>query len=400
MGTLLALPLSTSHSSVGAIAGAGAFYHGFLAVDWHFGKHVALAWATSPALGFCLALCLRVAVTAASRGRRMYAAVMPLLAGLTASSALAIPALVGPPAFRAAAASSAWLLPSVLGAAFVGSALYTSRFVNQKLAEGYGDPSYVPAVEGGVGSGGDGADCAALENGTERETSTVPFAAAQMSDLEAAAACRKENKMYGATSDCCLPSRSGFIMNENDLVFRTLLLCAVPALAFAHGSNDVSNGVGPFVGLVRYYKASTGGSVSEVSTTSGLMVGVMIFGGLAIGAGIMKMGHHVIETIGRGGIYAEPWTYAQGFAAQTAAAASILTASALGVPVSTSHTVVGSVLACTVPLGVRSEDGEDRERMNGKMVLNIAIGALLTPVLAGGVSAALVFAVYTSWGFK
>jgi inorganic phosphate transporter, PiT family len=115
--------------------------------------------------------------------------------------------------------------------------------------------------------------------------------------------------------------------------FQLLSACCV---AFAHGSNDVGNAIAPLATIL--YIQSTG-TVPQSSLEIPLWV--LVLGGVGIVTGLAIWGKQVIETIGEGIIKLEP---SSGFAAELATAATILVASSYGLPVSTSHALVGAVV--------------------------------------------------------
>jgi inorganic phosphate transporter, PiT family len=115
--------------------------------------------------------------------------------------------------------------------------------------------------------------------------------------------------------------------------FQLLSACCV---AFAHGSNDVGNAIAPLATIL--YIQNTG-NVPQSSLEIPLWV--LILGGVGIVTGLAIWGKQVIATIGEGIIKLEP---SSGFAAELATAATILIASSYGLPVSTSHALVGAVV--------------------------------------------------------
>ncbi len=115
--------------------------------------------------------------------------------------------------------------------------------------------------------------------------------------------------------------------------FQLLSACCV---AFAHGSNDVGNAIAP---LATILYIQTTGTVPQSSLEVPLWV--LVLGGVGIVVGLAIWGKQVIATIGEGIIKLEP---SSGFAAELATAATILIASSYGLPVSTSHALVGAVV--------------------------------------------------------
>lgn len=147
--------------------------------------------------------------------------------------------------------------------------------------------------------------------------------------------------------------------------FQVVSACLV---AFAHGSNDVSNAIAPFAAVV--YIHQTG---QVPLTPFEIPLWALSFGGVGIVAGLAVMGKTVISTIGESIIELKP---SGGFCAELATATTILLASSVGLPVSTSHALVGGV----VGIGVAQEFGS----IQWKTLRSIALTWLITiPISAG-----------------
>jgi PiT family inorganic phosphate transporter len=129
-------------------------------------------------------------------------------------------------------------------------------------------------------------------------------------------------------------------------VFGILMIFTACAMAFAHGSNDVANAVGPLAAVV-----STIQSGGQVVAKSGLPWWVLGVGALGIVVGLGTYGWRVIQTIGR---KITELTPSRGFAAELAAATTVVLASATGLPISTTHTLVGAVLGVGLARGVEA----------------------------------------------
>jgi PiT family inorganic phosphate transporter len=114
------------------------------------------------------------------------------------------------------------------------------------------------------------------------------------------------------------------------------MLFTAAAMAFAHGSNDVANGVGPLAAV--YALVQSGG---EVTQKSGLPLWVLLLGGFGIVLGLATYGYRVMMTIGK---RITALTPSRGFCATLAAAATVVLASRTGMPVSTTHIAVGAVV--------------------------------------------------------
>jgi PiT family inorganic phosphate transporter len=129
-------------------------------------------------------------------------------------------------------------------------------------------------------------------------------------------------------------------------VFGILMIFTACAMAFAHGSNDVANAVGPLAAVV-----STVQSGGTVGATSVMPWWVLAVGAVGIVFGLSTYGWRVIQTIGR---KITELTPSRGFAAELAAATTVVLASATGLPISTTHTLVGAVLGVGLARGVEA----------------------------------------------
>ncbi len=130
-------------------------------------------------------------------------------------------------------------------------------------------------------------------------------------------------------------------------VFAPLCVFTACSMAFAHGSNDVANGVGPLAAVVSI--ATTG----EVTQESALPTWILLLGGAGIVLGLATMGYRVMRTIGT---KITELTPSRGFCAELAAATTVVIASRLGLPVSTTHIIVGAVLGVGFARGIAAID--------------------------------------------
>ncbi|CAI36775.1 inorganic phosphate transporter [Corynebacterium jeikeium] len=119
------------------------------------------------------------------------------------------------------------------------------------------------------------------------------------------------------------------------LLFSWMQVFTASAFAFSHGSNDIANALGPFVAVLDVLKTN---SISEESAVA---LPVMVAMGVALIAGLWFIGRFVIRTVGSGLTKMHP---ASGFAAELSAAAVVMGASVLGLPVSSTHILIGAVL--------------------------------------------------------
>ncbi len=127
-------------------------------------------------------------------------------------------------------------------------------------------------------------------------------------------------------------------------IFAVLMVFTACAMAFAHGSNDVANAVGPIAAVVGVI--SSGG---EVLSKSVMPAWILLLGGGGIVLGLATYGFRVMATIGK---KITELTPSRGFAAELAAATTVVLASATGLPISTTHTLVGAVLGVGLARGI------------------------------------------------
>ncbi|PSB55768.1 inorganic phosphate transporter [Chamaesiphon polymorphus] len=155
--------------------------------------------------------------------------------------------------------------------------------------------------------------------------------------------------------------------------FQLLSACCV---AFAHGSNDVGNAIAPLATIL--YIQSTG-TVPQSSLEIPLWV--LVLGGVGIVTGLAIWGKQVIATIGEGIIKLEP---SSGFAAELATAATILIASSYGLPVSTSHALVGAVVGVGLVKNWQAVRLDTLKSIGLAWVVTIPIATILSAAIFSG----------------
>ena len=151
-------------------------------------------------------------------------------------------------------------------------------------------------------------------------------------------------------------------------VFGILMIVTACGMAFAHGSNDVANAIGPVAAVIGV--ATTG----SIAAKSALPIWVLLLGGGGIVVGLATFGRHVIATVGKKITQLTP---SRGFAAELAAATTIVIASGTGMPISTTHTLVGAVLGVGMARGIEAIDLRVVGRIFVSWVVTIPAGALL-----------------------
>ena len=130
-------------------------------------------------------------------------------------------------------------------------------------------------------------------------------------------------------------------------IFVVLQILTACAIAFAHGSNDVANSIGQLAAISHAVQGMDLGSKAPVEPW------MLAIGGIGIVIGLATWGYRVMETIGK---KITELTPSRGFAAELAAATTIVVASRLGIPISTTHTLVGAVLGVGLARGIGALD--------------------------------------------
>jgi PiT family inorganic phosphate transporter len=149
-------------------------------------------------------------------------------------------------------------------------------------------------------------------------------------------------------------------------IFRRIQIGTSCYVALAQGANDVANAIGPLAMI--YFLVKTGSVGAKVPVP----IFLLLFGGIGIACGIAMAGNRVMTTIGT---KITTLTNTRGFAVDFAAATTVLVASKLGLPVSTTHAAVGGVLGVGIARGL--------EAVNFRIIFQIMVYWVLTvPVAA------------------
>jgi len=156
-------------------------------------------------------------------------------------------------------------------------------------------------------------------------------------------------------------------------VFRKIQIGTSCYVALAQGANDVANAIGPLA--VIYFLVKTGSVGAEVPVP----IFLLFFGGIGIACGIGMAGHRVMDTIGR---KITTLTNTRGFAVDFAAATTVMVASKMGLPVSTTHAAVGGVMGVGLARGI--------EAVNFRIIFEIILYWVLT-VPAAAITSIVIF---------
>lgn len=156
--------------------------------------------------------------------------------------------------------------------------------------------------------------------------------------------------------------------DQVERIFVVLQILTACAIAFAHGSNDVANSIGPLAAI------SSAVSGNELASKAPVAPWMLAIGGIGIVLGLATWGYRVMETVGK---RITELTPSRGFAATLAAATTVVVASRLGIPVSTTHTLVGAVLGVGLARGIGAIDLRVVGSIIASWVATLPIAAVL-----------------------
>jgi PiT family inorganic phosphate transporter len=294
------MPISTTHSIVGAMIGFGLIAGGWGVVSWGVVGKVATSWLLSPLFGALLAYITFRLITKLILGKEK-----PLISAKKMA-----------PFFIAATFFIIFI--SLLLKTRLGEMIIQDR--DHELFWAIAISTIIAAVCGIVG--------------------------------------------YFIVRKIRLLSNEGY--DEVEEIFRKLQIMTSCYVALAHGANDVANAIGPMATI--FTINSEGAIPSEVS----IPVYLLAIGGIGIAVGIMTWGYRVIRTLGS---KITKLTNTRGFAVDFGAATTVLVASKLGMPISTTHTVVGAIIGVGLARGLEAVDLRIIKKIVASWLITVPIAA-------------------------
>jgi phosphate/sulfate permease len=355
----LGWPVSTTHTIVGAVVGIGVVIGGVKAVHWGKIGEIVASWGTSPVVGGLVSFLLfkliqRFIIEDKHPLRQTYRFIpvivftmifiLSLVLVWKGLKNLGLNLTLGP-AFLVAAATG--IVAALLSLIWV--AKLRTRHEKERVEQH-------------------------IEIEPERVEEGVPFVR-----KEKRGAPEPEGELRPVlVPGSQLPARRWefrreFEFEKVELVFATLLIVSAGFLAFAHGANDTANAIGPLAAIVSVVREGTVAAKATVPTW------LLVLGGIGIVIGLATYGYKVMETVGK---KITALTPSRGFAANLGAATTIVVASRLGFPVSTTHTLVGAVLGIGLARGI--------EHLNLRVIRDIVLSWVIT-VPAGALLAAGIY---------
>ena len=396
--TYFSLPVSTTHSLVGALIGVGFVALGPSSVNYSSLTAIITSWVTSPLLGGAFAYVifstLHATILLQPNPRQAAIENVPYFMGFTFGTLTAFIARVGPKAVRLSVSTSLilFVVSSVAISVMIKSIGLTkcSLFYNRIVLAFRGLTSG-PVVEDAsvskeANNSGDSDSEVLLskpdKDGARSRSKTTSQGAAGATDDAGGADVETGVAESSSGDDSEKDSREDG-GNKSDLaiaesMFINLMVVTACVVSFAHGSNDVSNSVGPFTAIMEIWLTG------QISTNSAPPVWILVLGGVGIVVGLGTYGHKVMATVGEN---IAKLTYTRGFTAQISTALTVLMATQLGLSVSTTHCLIGAIT------GVALVEGS--EKINKATIKKIIISWLVT------LPAAAMFGIliFVSFGF-
>ncbi len=348
-------PVSTTHSIVGAVLGFGVVVGGIDGVHWEEMISIALSWVISPLLGGGLAYCIFTLIR-----RKILYDVNPVSAAKKTTPylvALVFTILTLIILFNGLSNVDLQLniFEVVIIALFMGSVTWCIAYI---LVRRIKEPK-LPVRNQNV----------QVEIGLKK-------AQRHLLRVEAAAFGKLQTKVHELLIEVDQISKevevpeeeqySEFMVVEKIFIYLQIIIACF--MAFAHGSNDVANAIGP---LAAIFNIVTGKTIIGESVPTWLL----LLGGVGIVAGLATWGWRVIETVGK---KITELTPSRGFSAGFGAATTIVLASKLGLPISTTHVLVGAVLGVGFARGIGAINLNTIRDIVVSWVVTVPAGAILS----------------------
>ena len=353
-------PISTTHSIVGAIIGFGVVVGGVSAVHWEKVGTIASSWVISPLLSGTIAFFLfsyiRGQVFDSARPVLKAKQLTPFLVFFVFSILSLVMVFKGLKNLHL----DLPLPQALLMAAGIGLiAAVLSHFLVKNIQEIPDEEETLPpswSLSVGLGRADKYLKKALQSSSADMQP--------ELEDILERVGRMKEDVKQQADSEMEVAS-----YQKGERIFIYLQILSAGFVAFAHGANDVANAIGPLAAVINIVKTGT------VAMKSAVPAWVLALGGVGIVVGLATWGWRVIETVGK---RITDLTPTRGFSAEFSAAITIVLASKLGIPISTTHTLVGAVLGVGLARGLEALDLRTVRDIVISWVVTIPVGAVLT----------------------
>lgn len=355
-------PVSTTHSIIGALMGFGLVVMGPSAIQWSEIYYIVMSWILSPLLGalisyFVFSLVQKQILFSANP--LVSARILSPIFSFCLFFLLGMGVLMG--GMKALHLNFAFLPAFGLSMILGTLAWIISYFVfKRKLGPSCEEKEEKQRVDFQVLRG--------LHKSIKYLRQTETAASGPLQDHVAEMAKKLSLAAHEAKKqiDVHVTSREH---SQVEKVFGYLQVLSACFVAFAHGANDVANAIGPLAAILNILK------YHAIPTTTTVPLWLLALGGAGIIVGLMTWGWRVIETVGR---KITDLTPTRGFAAEISAAVIILVASKLGLPISTTHTLVGAILGVGLARGIGALNLFVIKDIVAAWIITIPAGALFT----------------------
>lgn len=356
-------PISTTHSIVGAIIGFGVVVGGVSAVHWEKVGAIVLSWVISPLLSGTIAFFLFSFIR-----RKVFDSATPVLKAkqLTPYLVFFVFSILSLVMVFKGLKNLHLDLPltqALLIAAGIGLvAAVVSRFLLKNVPEIPDETETLPpswSLSIGLGRADKN-----LKKALECSSADMQ---PELEDILERVGRMKAEVKQKTDSEMEVVS-----YQKVERIFVYLQILSAGFVAFAHGANDVANAIGPLAAVINIVKTGAVAMKSAVPTW------VLALGGIGIIVGLATWGWRVIETVGK---RITDLTPSRGFSAEFSAAVTIVLASKLGIPISTTHTLVGAVLGVGLARGLEALNLRTVRDIVISWVVTIPVGAVLTILL-------------------
>ncbi len=353
-------PVSTTHSIIGALVGFGAIIGGVHAIYWGNVAFIVSIWVVSPLLGgiisYLIFTFLREKIFFRPDPVQAAKQLSPFLIFLVFSilSLMLIYKGLHDVNLSFTFLTSVWISLGIgLAAAIIGHFLI-KRITYPKLQKA--DMDYDINVVRGLSK--------AIKHLNRAQAASSGKLQEEISSML--------GEIEAVSSHLQTPDKFEYIHGEFgavEKIFSYLQIVTACLMAFAHGANDVANAIGPIAAAISFLY---GGALTENETTAPW---ILALGGAGIVLGLATWGWRVIETIGH---KITELTPTRGFAAEFGAALTILFASRLGLPISTTHTLVGAVIGIGLARGIEAINLNTTRDIFISWLVTIPAGAFIT----------------------
>ncbi|KAI7842860.1 hypothetical protein COHA_003478 [Chlorella ohadii] len=424
VATYFELPVSTTHSIVGAVIGMSMVAAGPDSVVWSREKDsfpylegvsvIVISWFTSPLLagigGAILFLFTRHAVLRRKNSYVLSLWMLPLFTFLTVWIGCFYIIQKGPKlADKVDNSKNAWISTCFAAGGALIAGLVGVPLIKRQVTRDWDElckAEVIPELRGANTDAGKSVKDTDSDSGSANAPGTTPTAndaegvvgAGHPERTPAPLRDLRKSRIYGALTKSSNFDIHGVISEDEkvhdlhangeqfdkktELSFKYLQVFTAMCNSFAHGSNDVANAVGPFAGIYAVWQCTCVNSRSDVP------VWILVIGGVGLVVGLATYGYKIMRVLG---VKMTKLTNSRGYCVELAAAAIIILGSRYGLPLSTTHCMVGAVTGIGVVEAVsgrRPEGATSNRAFNWLLLAKFFLGWVATLVIAAATSAA------------